>query len=298
MEHKPWHGVLVATPMVWKDDETPDLEAFGRHVGWLADNGCHGVTPNGSLGEYQQLSPEQRYAVVDKAVEVAPPGFSVMPGIADYGAPGARRHAEQAGQAGCPAVMLLPPNTYRASRADVVEHYRLVSEVGIPIVAYNNPFDTKVDLVPELLAELYERGYIVGVKEFTGDVRRFWELAELVPELDVLAGSDDVSLELALAGSPGWISGYPNAFPRACVQLWEAAAAHDLDRALPLYRQLHPLLRWDSKTEFVQAIKLSMDLVPEAVDGGRCLPPRGPLAADVAEKITAATKNALAAGLG
>ena len=296
-EHKPWHGVLVATPMPWTDDDTPDLDAFSTHIGWLAENGCDGVTPNGSLGEYQQLSDEQRYAVVRSAVEAAPQGFSVMPGIAGYGAPAARRHAEQAATAGCPAVMLLPPNTFRAIRAEVVEHYRLVAEVGIPVVAYNNPFDTKVDLVPELLAELYERGYIVGVKEFTGDVRRFWELGELAPGLDVLAGSDDVSLELAVAGSPGWISGYPNAFPRSCVELWRAAAAHDLDRALPLYRALHPLLRWDSKTEFVQAIKLSMDLVPAGIAGGRCLPPRGPLDPKTAETIAAATTRAMAAGL-
>ncbi len=298
MEQKPWYGVMVATALPWKDDDTPDFDAFGRHITWLAGNGCQGATPNGSLGEYQQLSPQQRYTVVQTALDAAPQGFSIMPGVADYGALGARRHAEQAAEAGCPAVMLLPPNTYRASRAEVIEHYRLVAQVGIPIVAYNNPFDTKVDLVPNLLAELYERGYIVGVKEFTGDVRRFWELAELAPGLDVLVGCDDVALEIAVAGSPGWISGYPNAFPRACVELWQAATAHDLDRALPLYRQLHPLLRWDAKTEFVQAIKLSMDLVPDGIPGGRCLPPRGPLPKEMADVVTAATERALAAGLG
>jgi 4-hydroxy-tetrahydrodipicolinate synthase len=220
-----------------------------------------------------------------------------MPGIGAYGARQARRNAEVAAEAGCPAVMLLPPNSYRASRRDVIEHYRIVAEVGVPIVAYNNPFDTKVDLVPELLAQLHNEGHIVAVKEFTGDVRRHWELAEVAPGLDVLAGSDDVALELAIAGSPGWISGYPNAFPKACTELWAAARAGDLQTALPLYRQLHPLLRWDSKTEFVQAIKLSMDLVPAAVDGGRCQPPRGPLSDADAAIVREATEKALAAGL-
>ena len=297
MDRKPWHGVLVATALPWNDDDTPDLDGYARHVAWLAAHGCHGVTPNGSLGEYQQLSDEQRYAVVQTAVDAAPDGFSVMPGVAAYGAKQARRHAEAAGAAGCGAVMLLPPNAYRANRRDVVEHYRIVAEAGVPVVAYNNPYDTKVDLVPDLLAELYGEGLIVAVKEFSGDVRRYYEIGELVPGLDVLAGSDDVVLELAIAGSPGWVSGYPNAFPEACVELFEAASAGDLTTALPLYRTLHPLLRWDSKTEFVQAIKLSMDIVPASLDGGRCQPPRGPLADADAAIIREATEKALAAGL-
>jgi 4-hydroxy-tetrahydrodipicolinate synthase len=297
MTRKPWHGVLVATALPWRADDTPDLDAYATHVAWLAANGCDGVTPNGSLGEYQVLSDADRDAVVRTAVAAAPDGFNVMPGIGAYGARQARRNAEVAAEAGCPAVMLLPPNSYRANRRDVIEHYRIVAEVGVPIVAYNNPFDTKVDLVPELLAQLHNEGLIGAVKEFTGDVRRYWELAEVAPGLDVLAGSDDVALELAIAGSPGWISGYPNAFPKACADLWTAAQAGDLETALPLYRQLHPLLRWDSKTEFVQAIKLSMDLVPAAIDGGRCQPPRGPLSETDAATIREATEKALAAGL-
>ena len=73
---------------------------------------------------------------------------------------------------------------------------------------------------------------------------------------------------------------------------------HDLEAALPLYRTLHPLLRWDSKTEFVQAIKLSMDIVPDAINGGRCQPPRLPLGEATAAAIREATEKALAAGLG
>jgi 1-pyrroline-4-hydroxy-2-carboxylate deaminase len=295
---KPWHGVLVATALPWREDDTPDLDAYGRHVKWLADNGCDGVVPNGSLGEYQVLSEDQRAAVVRTAVEAAPDGFTVMPGIGAYGAAAARRNAEVAVQARCPAVMLLPPNAYRAREADVVEHFRIVAEVGIPIVAYNNPFDTKVDLVPSLLARLYGDGLIVGVKEFTGDVRRYYEISEAAPGLDVLAGSDDVILELVLAGAKGWVAGYPNAFPRSCAELYQAVTSHDLERALPLYKALHSLLRWDSKPEFVQAIKLSMDLVPDAIEGGRCQPPRGALSPADHTMVREDTEKALAAGLG
>jgi len=296
---QPWHGILVATALPLRPDGSgelqPDVEAYADHVRWLAGNGCHGVVPNGSLGEYQTLSREDRALVVETAVAAAPDGFVVMPGVAAYGADEARRWTEQAGEAGCPVVMLLPPNGYRADRRGVIAHYREVARAGLPIVAYNNPFDTKVDLVPELLAELYHEGLIVAVKEFSGDVRRMYMIQEQAPGLDVLCGSDDVVLELAIAGSPGWVAGYPNALPRACADLWNAAVAGDLPTALPLYRQLHPLLRWDSKTEFVQAIKRSMDLVGRY--GGPSRQPRLPLTPDQDAVVRVATEAAIAAGL-
>ncbi len=291
---EPWHGVVVATALAYDGELSIDLDRYAEHVSWLAENGCHGVTPNGSLGEYQVLSDGERAAVVRTAVEAAPEGFHVVPGVAAYGAREARAWAEQAAEAGADAVLLLPPNAYRADERTVRAHYSEVAKAGLPIVAYNNPIDTKVDLTPPLLAQLYADGSIVAVKEFSGDTKRGYQLAELVPELDVLAGADDVLLELMLAGATGWIAGFPNALPASCVELYEACLAHDLDRALPLYRMLHPLLRWDSKTEFVQAIKLSMDIVGRY--GGPCREPRQTLTLEQEAQIRLATENALAVG--
>jgi dihydrodipicolinate synthase/N-acetylneuraminate lyase len=282
----------VATALPFDADLNVDLDRFAEHVQWLAAGGCHGVAPNGSLGEYQVLTPEERVAVVRTAVEAAPEGFSVVPGVAAYGAQEARRWTEAAAVAGAGAVMLLPPNSYRADERAVVQHYAEAAKVELPIVAYNNPYDTKVDLTPALLARLHAEGLIVGVKEFTGDPRRAYEIAELAPDLDVLIGSDDVTLEVALAGAVGWISGYTNAFPTTSMELYEACLARDLERALPLYRMLHPLLRWDSKVEFVQAIKLSMDMVGRY--GGPTRPPRLPLTPEQEAMVRAATEQALA----
>jgi dihydrodipicolinate synthase/N-acetylneuraminate lyase len=287
---QPWHGVLVATALPWRDDRSPDLDRYADQVRWLAENGCDGIIPNGSLGEYQTLSVDERASVVRTAIAVAPDGFSVVPGVGAYGADESRRWAEQAAEVGADAVMLLPPNSYRADDWSVVEHYRTVAAVGLPVVAYNNPFDTKVDLTPELLARLRGEGLIVGVKEFSGDVRRAYRIAELVPDLDLIAGADDVVLELAIAGAKGWIAGFPNALPARCVDLWRAAVAGDLAKALPLYRALHPLLRWDSRVEFVQAIKYAMDLVGRY--GGPCRAPRMPLAEIQAAEVRAAVERA------
>jgi dihydrodipicolinate synthase/N-acetylneuraminate lyase len=287
-----WHGVLVATALPFDDDLRIDLDRYREHVRWLAESGCDGVTPNGSLGEYQVLTADERTAVVRAAVEAAPDGFSVMPGVAAYGAHEARSWADDAAQAGAHAVMLLPPNSYRADEQTVVDHYAEVARAGLPIVAYNNPIDTKVDLTPALLERLHGEGLIVGVKEFTGDPRRAYEIAERAPDLDLLIGSDDVLLEVALAGAVGWISGYTNAFPVTCIDLYRACIDRDLERALPLYRLLHPLLRWDSKVEFVQAIKLSMDMVGRY--GGPCRPPRRPLTIAQEADVRRATDHALA----
>jgi 1-pyrroline-4-hydroxy-2-carboxylate deaminase len=289
---RPWHGVLVATALPFDvDDLAVDLDRYAEHVRWLAESGCHGVVPNGSLGEYQVLTADERAAVVRTAVEAAPDGCVVMPGVAAYGALEARRWAEQAAEAGCPAVLLLPPNSYRADERAVLNHYREVARAGLPIVAYNNPFDTKVDLTPELLARLFDEGLIVAVKEFSGDVRRAYRLAELAPGLDLLVGADDVLLELAVAGAVGWVAGFPNALPRQCVALYDAALAGDLATALPAYRRLHPLLRWDSRTEFVQAIKLSMDVAGRYA--GPCRPPREPLSDEDAKEIVQTTAKVL-----
>ncbi|MFF8403978.1 dihydrodipicolinate synthase family protein [Streptomyces sp. NPDC015684] len=292
--HRPWHGILVATALPLRDDLSVDHDRYAEHCAWLVASGCDSVVPNGSLGEYQVLTPEERAQVVKTAVS-AIGGDRVMPGVAAYGSAEARRWAEQAAEAGCASVMLLPPNAYRADERSVLAHYAEVARTGLPVVAYNNPVDTKVDLVPELLARLHAEGHVHAVKEFSGDVRRAYRIAELAPDLDLLVGADDVLLELVLAGAKGWVAGYPNALPRASAELYRAAVSGDLTTALPLYRQLHPLLRWDSRVEFVQAIKLSMDVVGRY--GGPVRPPRVPLAPEQQATVRAATEKAVAAGL-
>ncbi|MGW6389906.1 dihydrodipicolinate synthase family protein [Streptomyces sp. NPDC055103] len=290
----PWHGIMVATALPLREDLSVDHDAYAEHVAWLIANGCDGVVPNGSLGEYQTLTDAERAQVVRTAIAAAGDGARVMPGVSAYGSAEARRWAEQAAEAGAGSVLLLPPNAYRADERAVRAHYAEVAAAGLPVVAYNNPIDTKVDLTPDVLARLHGDGSIVAVKEFSGDVRRAYEIAELAPDLDLLVGADDVLLELAVAGAVGWIAGYPNALPRSCATLYRAAVAGDLAAALPLYTALHPLLRWDSKVEFVQAIKRSMDLAGR--HGGATRPPRAPLTPEQDAVVRAATEKALAEG--
>lgn len=272
---KPWHGIVVASATPMRDDLSIDFDNFQEHVAWLAANGCHGITPAGSLGEYQVLSDDERAQLVRLAVEAAPDGFSVVPGVSAYGSAEAVRWTEQALEAGAQAVLCLPPNTYKANADEVVAHYATVGEVGLPIVAYNNPFDTNVDLTPDVVARLAEIENVVAIKEFSGDVRRIHAISDLAPSIDIIAGADDVVVEALLMGAVGWIGGFSNSMPLLCAKLYEYATTGNVDEAVKLYGAVHPAFQWDSRHTFIQAIKLSMDMSGRY--GGPCRPPRQPL---------------------
>ncbi|MET0862051.1 MAG: dihydrodipicolinate synthase family protein, partial [Microbacterium sp.] len=258
-------GVIVATTLAFKEDASApaglavDYDRFAEHCDFLISNGCRGVGPNGSLGEYSSLTDEERRKVIQVAVETVGDRGLVVAGVHGVGWHQAKQWAEYAKEDGADGVLLLPPTIYRANDDEVVEHYARVAEVGLPIMAYNNPFDTKVDLTPALLKRIAEIPEVVAIKEFSTDIRRVLEIQE-VCDLDVIAGADDLLFESLVAGATGWFAGYPNAFPREAVEIYDQVKAGNIAEALELYTQLVAVFRWDSKTEFVQAIKLSVDI--------------------------------------
>lgn len=292
-------GVVVATTLAFREDsDAPaglavDYDRFAAHVDFLMSNGCRGVGPNGSLGEYSSLTDEERRKVIQVAVEAVDGRGIVIAGAHGVGSHQARRWAELAREDGADGVLLLPPIVYRANEGEVIAHYEEVAKAGLPIMAYNNPFDTKVDLVPALIAKLAEIPEVVAVKEFSGDVRRVYEIKELC-DIDIIAGADDVLFELMVNGAVGWFAGYPNAFPREAVELYDLCISGRWQEAKALYEQLVAVFRWDSRTEFVQAIKLSMDICGNSY-GGPTRPPRGPLSVEQRAQVTADTERALAA---
>ncbi|TWD79960.1 4-hydroxy-tetrahydrodipicolinate synthase [Kribbella amoyensis] len=274
-------GVIVATALPYAEDAAapaglrPDFDKYAEHCRWLIENGCRGVGPNGSLGEYSSLTDDERRQVARTAIEAVGDDGVVVVGVHGAGAHQARSWAEKAAEDGADGVLCLPPTMYRANRGEVIHHYTEVAKAGLPVMVYNNPHDTKVDLTPDLLAELAQIENVVAVKEFTGDVRRILEIREQAPDLAVIAGADDLTLEALLMGATGWFAGFPNVFPKESVRLYELALAGELDAARAMYEPLVAAFRWDSRVEFVQAIKYGMDYVGRF--GGPCRPPRGPL---------------------
>ncbi len=292
-------GVIVATALPYAEDTDapaglrPDLDRYAEHCRWLVESGCRGVGPNGSLGEYSSLTDDERRAVAKAAIDAVGNDGVVVVGVHGAGAHQARYWAELAAEDGADGVLCLPPTMYRANRAEVIQHFEEVAAAGLPVMVYNNPIDTKVDLTPDLIAEIAQIDNVVAVKEFSGDVRRVLEIRERTPELTIVAGADDVALESMLMGATGWFAGFPNVFPAESVELFGLATQGKLAEARALYEPLVAAFRWDSRTEFVQAIKYGMDYVGRY--GGPCRPPRGPLSTENLTALEADMKKAVTA---
>ena len=279
MAHFP--GVYVATTTAFGEDGSLDLDTYRAHCSWLFDHGIAGIVANGSLGEYESLSDDERRAMAETAVEVAAGRGKAVIGVSASGSHQAHAHAVHARELGADGVMCLPPVIHNATREEILAHFADVARAGMPMIVYNNPFSTKQDLSPELLAEIALIDEVVAVKEFSCDVRRVSELIDRSPELEVMCGADDVALESAAMGATGWIGGFTGALPALTVELFELGQAGNVAAALERYRAVLPLLRWDTGPRFVQAIKLTQSLVGQSM--GPTRPPRLPLAdADVA----------------
>jgi 1-pyrroline-4-hydroxy-2-carboxylate deaminase len=286
-------GVYVATTTPFHPDGELNLDAYREQCRWLIERGVAGLVPVGSLGEYESLEPDERRAVVEATIESADGRVKVVPGVSAPSSRQALRHAQHAASVGAAGVMALPPVIHPATRGELVDHYSQIAGAGLPIIVYNNPFSTKQDLTPDVLAELVQIDEVVGVKEFSGDVRRVSEIIEVQPDLEVLCGADDVALESVAMGAVGWIGGFTGVFPEATVRLFELGRAHRFDEALPLYRALLPLLRWDTTSLFVQAIKFAQGLVGQ--HSGITRPPRLPLSEADSTRIKASLQRALEA---
>lgn len=286
-------GVLAAVTTPFAADGSVDRDRFAEHCAWLVSEGVQGVVPNGSLGEYEALTDSERADVVELAIHAVGGRGSVVPGVSGKSAAEAVRWAEHARHAGAGAVMCLPPTSHAPTDDEVVAHFSAIAGVGLPVIVYNNPFSTRVDLTAPLLERLARIDGIVAVKEFSQDVRRVAQIRESAPSLEVLVGCDDLVAEGVLMGATGWIAGFVNAFPEPCVRLFDLCVRNVWHEALPLYRGMLPALRWDADPTFVQAIKLGQDEAGRY--GGPVRLPRLPLDAQTEATVRKAVSGALEA---
>jgi 1-pyrroline-4-hydroxy-2-carboxylate deaminase len=285
-------GVYAATTTPLRADGSVDIERYRKHCAWLVDEGVAGIIPNGSLGEYEALTDQERQSLVTAAVDAVGSRADVVPGVSGKSAAEAGQWAEHARAAGAPAVMALPPTSHKPTDDEVIAHFAAIGRTGLPIIAYNNPFSTRVDLTPALLARLAsEVPMVAAVKEFSQDVRRVWQIRETAPGLEVICGCDDTLVEAMLGGATGWIAGFVNALPAQSVRLFRLCQAGSYAEAADLYRVLLPLLRWDADPLFVQAIKLVQE---EAGGyGGPVRLPRLALPEQTSAQIRATARRAL-----
>jgi len=285
--------VAIVTP--FDRDLRVDEENLRAHADWLIRAGVQGLIPTGTCGEYQALSPAERERVIRVVAEVAAGRVPVVVGVAAPTTAGAVGWAKLAREVGAAGVMALPPIGYRPTWAETVAYFEALAAVGLPIVVYNNPFDTAVDLTPDRLAELARLPEIVAVKEFSGDVRRVTAIREST-RLEVVAGTDDLLVESVAAGATGWIAGLANILPEASVEVFRRAREGRWPEAWALYRALLPLFRYDSTPRLVQVIKYGLERIGRPV--GVTRPPRLPLVPEERAAVDAALERAQAAWAG
>jgi len=273
-------GVHPAIVTIFDERLGVDHDAVAAEVDRLIEGGVQGLVACGTMGEANSLSAGERRDVIVTAVSAASGRVPVCAGVSAPTAELAGGYARDAAAAGVSSLMTLPPLLYGADRRELTEYLRTIaSATDLPMMLYNNPEATGVDLSPELLAALAAKvPQLAAIKETSGDVRRIADLLARCPDTDILVGGDDWALEGAAAGAAGWISGVAVVLPAECVRLWELACAGELAEARELYARLLPLAHLDMTPKLVQYFKGALDAFGLA--GGPCRPPRLSLGAD------------------
>jgi 4-hydroxy-tetrahydrodipicolinate synthase len=270
-------GIIPAVTTPFAADGSIDVAGLGSNLDALLDAGIHGVVATGTMGEAGSMSTAERRTVVEAVVCAVDGQVPVIAGISSGTPAAAIALGADAADAGVSGLMMLPPLGYRADADETIAYYRAVTEAtGLPLMAYNNPEASGVDMTPDLIVRLYEEvDGVVAIKECSGDARRIPALLNAAPGLEVLVGGDDWALEGFCSGATGWVTGVADVLPRECVELYDACRTGDLETARAIYARLLPLARFDMTPKLVQYFKAAMDEVGLA--GGPTRPPRLPL---------------------
>lgn len=270
-----FEGIIPAVTTPFTAGDRVDVPALKENIERLVEAGVHGFVATGTMGEAGSLTREERALVVRSVVEAAAGRVPVSVGVSSGSARQSLEYALDGKAAGAIGVMALPPLGYRADDDEVVAFFAELATCGLPVMVYNNPEASGVDMPAALIARIArEVEGVAGVKECSGDTRRIPPLLEL-EGLDVLVGGDDWPLEGLAAGAHGWVTGVGVFAPRECVELYDAIRASDLERARAVYRRLLPAARFDMTPKLVQYYKAAQDAV--GFNGGPARAPRLPL---------------------
>ncbi|NHN89572.1 dihydrodipicolinate synthase family protein [Acetobacter conturbans] len=287
-----WDGVFPAVTTQFAEDLSVDLNATQTVIDNLIKDGVHGLTMLGTCGENNSLEPDEKIKVLEAACETARGRVPVMVGVSELTTPRAVRFAKEATRIGADALMLLPAMVYVPKKNELVAHLKAVAAVtDLPIMLYNNPTAYRVNIGMDVLESLAPVENITAIKESSSDTRRYTDVHNRFGDRYVImAGLDDVAFEGLTLGAKGWISGLTSAFPQESVELVEALARGDLERALTIYRWFMPLLHLDAEHDLVQSIKLAEQIMGRGCERVRM--PRMPLEGARRKEITEMVEKA------
>jgi 4-hydroxy-tetrahydrodipicolinate synthase len=271
-----FRGVFVAAVTPMKGNEEIDLPRLASFTDDLIGQGVDGLVPLGSTGEYYALSANERERVIQATLEAAAGRVPVVAGANAGSTREVIAYSRQAEQLGCDGVMLAAPYYSLPRPEELFAHFRAVNNsIGIPIILYNYPGRTGVDMAPEFIERLAGLGNLRYVKESTGQMARITELLRRCGDrLGVFCGCDTIALESLMVGAIGWIGGVANVLPKAHAKLYELTVEQkNFEAAKKLFFQMLPLLElMEGGGKYTQFVKAACGLAGHPVG-----PPRRPL---------------------
>ena len=271
-----FEGIFVALVTPMTAGQEVDYAALASMVDYMIDQGVHGIIPLGSTGEYYALSPDERQAVVAGAIEAAGGRVPVVVGTNSGSTRDVIKYARQAEKLGASGVLLAAPYYSLPTPDELVEHIRAVDRaVGVPIILYNYPARTGVDMTPDVVERLAELNNVRYIKESTGDKSRMGEIVRRCGKrISLFCGCDTLAVEFFEAGAAGWVTGAANAIPKPHVELFDLAVKRkDAAGARACYERMRPTLElMEGGGKYTQWVKAGCGIMGHPVG-----PPRQPL---------------------
>jgi 4-hydroxy-tetrahydrodipicolinate synthase len=235
-------GSITALITPFKDGKV-DERAFQRLVEWQIDQGTHGLVPCGTTGESPTLTHDEHRRVVELCVEAAAGRVPVIAGTGSNSTAEAVELTRHAKSAGADAVLVVTPYYNKPTQEGLYQHFKAINDCAdVPIVVYNIPGRSVIDLSVETMARLFKLANIVGVKDATANMARAsLQRAALGTEFVQLSGEDATALGFMAHGGQGCISVTANVAPALCSEFQLACLAGNFHRALQLQDRLMPL---------------------------------------------------------
>ena len=265
---------VLVTPMI--NEKEIDWDGFKNNIEHFISKKVAGIAITGSTGEFVSLTKEERFKLVESAVEQVNGRVTLVVGSAAETTADAIEFTQQAEKAGADAALLI--NSYYAhpKENEIYEHFKAVAEsVKFPIMIYNNPFTSGVDISAETLLNVArDVDNITHIKESSGDIGKARDIARKGEGfIKVFCGSEDLALESLFVGATGWISVSGNIVPELTAELYSSYQEGNLDRAWEIYDSILPLCEFlEGSGKYVQIVKRTMEL--QGLAGGPCRRPR------------------------
>lgn len=235
-------GSIVAIVTPFKKGKV-DEKAFGDLIEWHIAQGTNAIVPCGTTGEASTLDYEEHYRVIDIAVKTVHGRIPVVAGTGANSTDETIEITRHAKKSGADAALLVTPYYNKPTQEGLYRHYKEVAKkVDIPIVLYNVPGRTAVNLLPSTVARLAEVKNIIAIKEATGDMKQVSEVIRLCGDkMVVISGDDFTTLTLLALGGRGVISVSANVMPKEVSQMCSFWMKGQIDKARALHYKLEPL---------------------------------------------------------